>query len=193
MGTLAGSMREAYVKKFGEKKWKGHLQVINEMWEAIRKQVRELRLPYQRVKVYQDGLPICGKEREIIMDLAKQGSPNHLLVQWMMNRGATLVGTEDPRLLLGEYNFIKKITQAKTHREHERFVHAYEKASTALLRKRDEKIRDQIVATLKAGETGVLFIGLLHRVDELLPGDIQASYLIHRLPFRRSFEMEMAS
>lgn len=195
MGTLAGSMKEVYVKKFGKKKWEEHVRVIDEMWNGIRQRIQQMNFSYGKpdsgkVKVYQDGLPICGMEKRIVADLAKKGSPNHKLVLWMMRQGATLVGTEDPKLLLEEYNHIRKITQAKTHREHERLVHKFEEQSAELLQKRDKKISAQIDSTLKKGEIGVLFIGLLHRVDELLPKDIRATYLIHRFPFRRSFEIE---
>ena len=193
MGTLAGSMKETYIRKFGEKKWKEHVRAIDEMWKGIRQRIRQMNFPYNKVKVYQDGLPICGMEKRIIDDLAKKGSPNHKLVLWMMRRGATLVGTEDPPLLIAEYNHIRGIAQAKTHQEREKRVHEFENESALLLKKRDEKICNRIDSTLMKGETGVLFIGLAHRVDELLPKDIRASYLIHRLPFRRSFEMEMAA
>lgn len=193
MGTLAGSMKETYVRKFGEKKWQEHVTVIDEMWQSIKTRIRDAGLPYERVKIYQDGLPVCGKEKEIIRDLAKKGSPNHRLVEWMMHRGATIMGTEDPHLLLAEYNYLKKILHSKNHGARERLSRAYERVSGALLRKRDQAIRDRIDVTLKRGETGVLFIGLLHRVDELLPPDVQVAYLIHRLPFRRSFEMEQVA
>ena len=191
MGSLAGMMKEAYVKKFGQKKWEEHVKVIEEMWEGIEDRLRRQSLSYEKTKVYQDGLPVCEKEKEIINELADQGSPNHQLVRWMMQQGATLMGTEDPDLLVREYHHVKKITEAKTHQEKEDLIHAYEKEAHQLLRQRDERVRDRIVETLRPGETGVLFMGLLHRVDELLPPEIQVSYLIHRLPFRRSFEMEM--
>lgn len=190
MGTLAPAMREAYVRKFGEKKWQEHVRVINEMWKGIRQKIQQMDFFYKKVRVYQDGLPLCGMEKQIIADLAKKGSPNHKLVLWMVRQGATLVGTEDPKLLLEEYHAIRQITEAKTHQEHERLVHEFEGQSATLLQKRDKKMSEQIDSTLKKGETGVFFIGLLHRVDEWLPKDIRVGYLIHRLPFRRSFEME---
>jgi len=190
MGTLASSMKKSYVKKFGEKQWKQHVKVIDEMWDGIWQKIRQMNIPYGNIKVYQDGLPVCGMEKRIVADLAKKGSPNHKLVLWMMRRGATLVGTEDPKLLLEEYHHLKRITQAKTHQEHEKLVCKFEKQSAKLLQKRDKKISNQISSTLKKGETGVLFIGLLHQVDKLLAKDIHTSYLIHRLSFRRSLEME---
>lgn len=192
MGSLAGSMRETYTKKFGRKKWSEHVQAIDEMWNGIEKKIRRLRLPFKRTKIYQDGLPLCGKEKEIIGELAQKGSHNHSLVLWLMNQGATVVGTEDPQLLLREYHHLKRVTQAKTHDEREKFVHEFAKESGEILKKRDQKIRDRILETLGPGETGIVFLGLLHQVDELLPSDIKRSYLIHRLPFRRSFEIQMA-
>lgn len=192
MGSLAGSMREAYTKNFGKKKWSEHVQSIDDMWKGIEKKVRGLKIPFKKVKIYQDGLPLCGKEKEIIGELSQKGSRNHKLVQWLMDQGATLVGTEDPQLLLQEYHHLKRATQAKTHDERERFIHEFASVSGELLNKRDQKIRDRILETLDSGETGILFLGLFHRVDELLPPDIKVSYLIHRLPFRRSFEIQAA-
>jgi hypothetical protein len=193
MGTLSGSMRDTYVKKFGAKKWQEHVSAIEEMWDGISRKVRALKLPFKKVKIYQDGLPLCGKEREIVDDLARKGSLNHRLVLWMIHRGASLVGTEDPQLLVREYEHLRGIAGARTHRERERLVHEFEGEAGSLLKKRDQAIRDRIVSTLNRGESGVVFMGLLHRVDELVPPYISVHYLIHRLPFRRSFAMEMVA
>lgn len=189
---MAGPMKEAYIQRFGEKKWLEHIMVIGEMWIGLAREVEGLHLPYKKLKIYQDGLPVCGKEREIVEDLARQGSPNHRLLYLMMRRGATVVGTEDAKLLLEEYSYLKRIAETKTHREKERLRLEYEKKAPSLLKKRDNKIAERILSTLKEGETGILFIGLLHHVDEFLTSKLDISYLIHRLPFRRSFEMEMA-
>lgn len=193
MGTLAGSMQEVYIKKFGEKKWEQHVEAIDGMWEGIRKKIAGLNLSFAKVKLYQDGLPVCGKEKEIVEDVAGKGSLNHKLLQWMMDQGATLMGTEDPKLLVQEYNHVKEIMGAKTHEEREKLIHAFEKKESELLEKRDQFIENRIAETLKPDETGILFMGLLHRVDELLLPDIQVTYLIYRLPFQRSFEMEMVA
>ncbi len=187
MGMLADSMQEKYIKKFGKTKWREHVQGIGEMWKEIRRKMRRLDLSYEKVKVYQDGLPICDKEKEIIAELAKKGSPNHKLVQWMMRQGAVLVGTEEPKLLVREYNHLKRIMNSKRRQERERLIHEFEKESRDLLTERDTWIGKQIDATLKQGETGVLFIGLLHRVDEMLPSDIKVHYLIHQSPIPQKF------
>ena len=55
-------------------------------------------------RIYQDGLPVCGKEEQIVRELAAAGSVNHQLVLELVGKGASLVGTEDPELLLREYH-----------------------------------------------------------------------------------------
>lgn len=135
---------------------------------------------------------MCGKEKEIITELAAKESPNHKLIQWMMHQGGMLVGTENPDLLIREYNHLKQIMHCKKHKEREKLMHEYEKDSQNLLKERDKWMSDRIAATLKSGETGVLFVGLLHRVDEVLPTDIKVQYVICRFPFRGSIENEIA-
>ena len=133
---------------------------------------------------------MCEKEKEIIDELAKKGSPNHQIVQWLMRQGATLVGTEDPELLANEYNYLKGIIQAKTIEEREKLLREYEEQGDKFLKKRDRTIRDRILSTLQEGDTGILFMGFLHKVDELLRPAIRVSYLVVHLPFQRSFEMD---
>lgn len=191
MGSLAAAAKKAYVGKLGQKVWRHHVRAIDEMWVGIRTRISRLKLPYKRTYIYQDGLPDCGKELEIIHHLAEQGSPNHLLVEWLVKRGAILVGTEDPHLLKQEYNWIKQILAASNNGQKKTLLKEYGKVAPELLKKRDLFIRERVNKTLLQGGVGLLFIGLLHRVDELLPADIQVSYLIYRLPFHRGFEMEL--
>jgi len=193
MGSLASSAKKDFVGKLGQKLWRHHVQAIDEMWAGIKKQIARLKLPYKKVSLYQDGLPVCGKELEIIHHLAKQKSPNHLIVEGLVKKGATLVGTEDPDLLKQEYHWIKQILVAGDNGQKKTLLKEYEKVAPELLKKRDLFIKEKINKTLPQGGVGLLFIGLLHRVDELLPADIQVSYLIYRLPFRRGFELELTS
>jgi len=191
MGSLAPQARKTYVNKLGQKLWRHHVQAIDEMWGGIKSKLLRLKLPYKKTYVYQDGLPLCGKETEIIHHLAKQGSPNHLIVEGLVKKGATLVGTEDPGLLKQEYDWIKKILATGNNGQRETLLKEYGKEAPELLKKRDFFIKEQINKTLPLRGVGLLFIGLLHRVDEFLPVDIQVSYLIYRLPFHRGFEMEL--
>lgn len=70
-------------------------------------------LPYPRVRLYQDGLPVCGREVEITTDLARAGSRNHQLLLRVMERDATLMGTESAELLVRDYRLIKQMLEAR--------------------------------------------------------------------------------
>jgi pheromone shutdown protein TraB len=101
-----------------------------------------------------------------------------------MEQGAKLEGTEDPKLLLKEYEMLKN-TQKTIHA-----AKNDEQKAQMLLRERDAFIAQRIKNTLKEEEVGILFIGLMHRVDEVLDSGISVSYLIYHLPFKRNFEMK---
>lgn len=192
MGALASQMRETFVSEFGEEHWQEHWEAIHQMWDGLKARIRQLALDYSKVRLYQDGLPACGFEEKIVRDLGSQGSKNHQLLIWLMEQGATLEGTEDPNLLIQEYGHIKRILSAETEDDKKAAAKEYESTAKELLQKRDQFIAQRIEETLKAGETGLLFLGMLHGVDEILSKEIKVSYLIHRLPFKRSFEMNVA-
>lgn len=183
MGSEAEALREEYIKRYGEAGWARSRQVIEEIWGGIRGRLLSMPLDYRKLRIYQDGLPVCGREVEIAREVARKGSKNYALVLELVERGATLEGTEDPALLVEEYHYITGLAQAKSQAEREAAEARYTKESARILKERDRFISRRIDETLKEGETGILFLGMLHRVDQLLPKDIQVSYLIHRLPF----------
>ena len=49
---------------------------------------------------------------------------------------------------------------------------------------RDEFIANRVKTTLQEGEVGVIFMGVMHRLDKMLEKDFMISYIIYRLPFR---------
>lgn len=163
---------------------------VDAMWQGLTERVLSLPLPYERTRLYQDGLPVCAPgpggaapvdEARIVRDVAAQGSRNHQLLLRLMERGATLMGTEDPPLLVRELRRVRALLGAEA---------LPKEAQEALLREGDELLsaRDAFIArrideTLREGETGVAFLGLLHRVDELLPGGFSVQHIIHSLPF----------
>ena len=179
MGSLAESLKKEYIKKYGIHKWEQHLKKINDLWTGIEERLNQRNLRYNQVKVYQDGLPVCGKELEIVQDIANSGGKNHQLLLKLIHEGATLVGTEDPALLIKEYQLIKNAAARK----------GAEKGTDGrsnYLAERDVFIANRIDTTLKDGETGILFLGMLHKVDEKLPSDIVIDYLIYHLPFKEA-------
>lgn len=192
MGSVAEPLKKEYIQRYGLKRWEEHTGAINSMWRGIRKKMFDLGLDYKKTKVYQDGLPVCNKELAIASDLAQAGNENYKIILELVQRGAKLVGTEDPGLLLEEYNYIKAITRINDLEEKGKAIKKYEKKALDILKRRDKYIANRIRKTLMEGETGILFIGMRHKVDEKLSKDIKISYLIYRLPFKESYKNDKA-
>lgn len=185
MGSMAEPLKKEMISRFGEAKWREREGAVDSLWQGISRKIKGLRLDYFRVRIYQDGLPVCGKEWEIVRDVAGLGSKNHQLILELIEKGAKIEGTEDPELLIQEYQFIKELTKIADPGEKKRAIKKYQKGRDALLKKRDQFIAQRIDKTLQDGDKGLLFIGLRHEIDKFLPKDIRVSYLIYRLPFKK--------
>lgn len=177
MGSLLGQIKQEYVSRYGHEKWSEHLKSIDAVWSGIRQMLAALELPYASVRLYQDGLPLCGKELDIVKDVAAQGSKNHQLLVELVEQGARLMGTEDPRLLLQEYQFHRSALGGGSPGEGAQ----REQQSRRLLSERDRFIAERIHTTLAAGEIGLLFMGLAHSVEPLLNADILVRHLLPSL------------
>jgi len=185
MGAFSDTIRKVTLEKLGERVWRRKVALIGKLWRGIGESVDALALDYARTRVYQDGLPVCGKESEIVSDIAKLGSPNHQLLLRLQERGATIMGTESPDLLLEEYALLKKVLQEEDAKKVLEAEAIHEADSNVILKKRDTFIAARIGETLGAGETGVLFLGVLHDVTGHLPADIQVQLPISMLSHRR--------
>jgi hypothetical protein len=185
MGALAHSVRRATIQKLGRQAWKRNVDVIGRMWEKIRRTVEGWQLPWENVRLYQDGLPRCGREAEIVAELAGARSPNHQLVASLMQKGATLMGTESPKLLLEEYRLVQQILAAKDPEEAARIEARLAARGRPLLARRDRYIARRLNESLRAGETGLVFLGMLHSLDSRLAKDIRVSYPFGRPPHSR--------
>lgn len=175
MGALSDQVRKESLKKLGRSGWKRKITLIDNFWTAIEKIIEELSLPLKRVRIYQDGLPVSGRESEIVAELAKSGSRNHSLLLRLINGGATITGTESLGLLLEEYDHVKKILGEKSTRTRG----TAKSVSASILRRRDNFIANRINATLLPGEIGIIFLGMLHSLEPWLDKDIQLVYPIH--------------
>ncbi len=183
LGSMAEFLKNEFKKKYPDKKYEEHIDAIKAMWDGIVERFDDLDVDWNIVKLYQDGLPVCGREEEIVSDLAQKGSLNHKLLVDLMSRGAGIQGTEDRELLLKEYDYLQRIFKTKSQIEKNKVIKEYQLAGKSLLEKRDRFIAQRIDQTLKMAETGILFMGMLHRVDKYLPESIVPRFLIHRLPF----------
>jgi hypothetical protein len=164
MGSQAPAYKAVFVARYGQRQWIERAERFDRIWSAIGREL-EARVPVVAgVKLYQDSLPICADEAALVHDFAAQGSRNHQLLEASRRKGATLVGTESPALLLEEYRVLQSASRSKAE-------------ETKLLDLRDRFIATRIDETLGASETGVLFLGALHRAANYLPARIAVEYL----------------
>lgn len=173
LGELGETVREVHVQKGGALQWEQRARAVDEFWKGIREAVLSMELPYGQLRLYQDGLPNCGHEEQIVRDLAEAGSANHQILLDLLAKGAQLTGTEDPQLLLMEYELIRETLARPTAIASAQVVARRREQSERILRQRDEYIARRIDETLAAVETGLIFLGMMHSLDGFLPHDIQ--------------------
>jgi hypothetical protein len=176
MGALSHAIKQITIQKLGQEGWERNVSLIDEIWTRVEAAIDSWSLPYQRVRVYQDGLPVCGREVEIVTELAKAGSRNHRLLLRLKERGATIMGTESAELLVAEYKLVKQILDAGPSPKALQLEARYKALSQSLLRRRDKAIAERINSTLGPGETGLLFMGMLHAVENCLAKDIHVTH-----------------
>ena len=164
LGSLGQAIHQRKVERVGVAAATQADQAIQQVWRTIRTAITNLQLPLRRVRLYQDGLPVCEQAREIVRETAAAGSPNHRLLEELIAGGATLMGTESPELLLREYELARRTLAGEP-------VPAEE--SQQLLQLRDRFIAQRIADTLQPGEFGLLFLGALHSLEGKLPTDIK--------------------
>jgi len=180
MGTFREPARDANLEKLGKDRWALKVDAIKTMWGEIERAIDGMGLNLSATRLYQDSLPVCGSELEIVTELATAGSLNHHLLLRLVERGATIMGTESAELLLQEYELAKRILAVRSP-GNDAGIEASQKDLMELsLRKRDRFIAERIDKTLLAGETGVLFLGALHFLEDGLKKDIRVIYPIGR-------------
>ena len=108
MGALKESVARASLEKMGRAGLARKIAAIDQIWTEIEAAIEALALSFDRVRLYQDGLPVCGREVEIVTELAQAGSRNHQLLLRLMAQGAVLMGTESGDLLVQEYQLAKQ-------------------------------------------------------------------------------------
>ena len=173
MGTLGASIRGMKLSSLGRQGLTRNTAMVEKMWEEIESVAAHQPVTPGTVRVYQDGLPVCGHELEIVLELAGAGSRNHRLLLKLQARGATLMGTESPELLVEEYQLAAAaFASGATVRTEIR----QKRLRDMLLEKRDRYIADRIDRTLCAGESGILLMGMLHDVKRYLDPNIDVVY-----------------
>lgn len=160
------------------------LSALDEMWEGIATKIGELGLPYNQTRIYQDGLPVCGNELDVVARLAESGSPNFSFLLDLTRKKAKLEGTENMDLLIREYDLLTKLLVKNSDDDRKAIIAEYQAKSKEILALRDEFILKRIASTLQKGELPIVFMGVMHLLDKMLEKDFLVSYVIYRLPFR---------
>ena len=188
LGSLTETVNATKELALGTEKAHSIRRTIQEFWESLKSALQAMDLPFQKLLVYQDGLPVVENatlqiERQIVNELAQKGSPNHRLVAWLMEQGAGLVGTESPDLLMKEYAAIRKSLEsgfAASRLDDTSDESRSTQAQPTLLDQRDQFIAARIDQTLGDEQIGVLFIGMAHRVEHYLADDIEVTFPVGR-------------
>jgi len=156
---------------------------VKDMWEGIYSKLQETGINFSSVRIYQDSLPVCGMEKDVVSKLAEKGSRNHQLILDLLNKGARVEGTEDQQLLIKEYDCLTRFITS-VH-DHAAALEQYRAESADLMKQRDEFIAGRIKSTLQDGEAPLVFMGVRHGLEEMLKDDFTITYIIYRLPFRK--------
>lgn len=156
---------------------------VNAFWSSLRVGLEQWDCEFQKLLVFQDALPVGppradGIEHKIVTELAEKGSVNHQLIASLIQRGATLVGTEDPALLMREYELVKQFLNLRLNDDSQTDDQesAITRRQAELLVQRDQYIANRIDVTLVAPQVGLIFLGMLHRLEDHLPSDVRVRY-----------------
>lgn len=187
LGRAGPALVRESAARSGEARWALHKECVSRFWASVAAHLRTLG-PH-RLKIYQDGLVTTGEvTRRVVEEAARRGSQNYQLLLELLNGGAEIRQTEDPRLLLEEHELILGALDTgaappeQPHPERDRL------RTDRLMAERDKFIARTIGATLRDGELGVLFIGANHNVLMFLVSDISVEMVKDPKRVRAYFE-----
>ncbi len=148
-----------------------YLEKFNKYWNQVESQMSELELKLGKVeKIYHELIPAGGKDGvKVIKGL---NDKSYQTIKNRLDKGARLEATEDSELLTEFMDWSRCLALGLQNRKV--FIKIYE-SYTEASKKRNEHIARQIDETLKADETGVLFMREGHQVQ--FPPDIQVFYV----------------
>ncbi len=75
MGALSSAIKEMTIQKLGQQGWERNVHLIDEIWTRIEEAIDSWALPCERVRLYQDGLPVCGREAGDRHGVGQGGQP----------------------------------------------------------------------------------------------------------------------
>ena len=149
-----------------------YLEKFNKYWGQIENQVSDLELKLGQVnKIYHELIPAGGEDGiKVIKDL---NDKSYQTIKNIVDKGAQLEATEESELLTEFIDWSMCLAIGLQNRKV--FTQIYQ-SYTEANKRRNEYIAKQIDETLKADETGILFMREGHQVQ--FPSDIQVLYVV---------------
>ena len=186
-GEILLSLKENEAEKPVDASLADQEKSVKEMWDGIHEKIQNTNVSHMSMRIYQDAMPVCGREKEITEKLAQKASRNHQLILELIKKGACLEGTEDPELLIEEYDSLNQLIGKATvsTQNYRDSLSEYKDKSAKLMKRRDAFIVERIKSTLRRGETPLVFMGVRHELEKLLQGSFVINYIIYRLPFKK--------
>ncbi|MBI2869637.1 MAG: hypothetical protein HYX96_07425 [Chloroflexi bacterium] len=171
MGSLARGLEGKAVTLLGGETWARHRATVAGLWQSIARFFDSVNA--SGLVVFQDGLVAGGDAgQRVVREGAAAGSPNFLVIQGLVARGAVIAATEAAAPVRQEMDYLRNISDSRTPGEREAAALRYRRALVRLTRERDAYIAGRVAGELSHGGRGVLFIGAYHDVISRLPPGI---------------------
>jgi hypothetical protein len=177
MGSLRNDISKIIEGALGKESRERHRKEVYAFWEKLKELLERILkdVNIEKVKVYQDGIPIGGELGvKLVEECARNGSPNFQIVSSLIEKGAALEKTEDPKLLKEEYEILKEMVGARTSIERENLAEKYKNRLYELTEDRDRYIAGRIKETLGDDMLGILLIGATHNIKPYISSEIDA-------------------
>ncbi|MFY9457769.1 MAG: hypothetical protein WAP23_02465 [Candidatus Spechtbacterales bacterium] len=160
-GSLAEKIKEVHVQRRGVLGAREFFEEVDQYWEEVGRRIGAggffARKTAKNLAIFIDGLPNVDEQivQKIVQEMIAQKIPAYLIIQKLEEAGASVYGTEDPRLLLEEHAI-----WTETAKEGE----ADPQRLKELLRERDEVMAKRIDDIVAETGQGLLFVGRAHDV-----------------------------
>lgn len=149
-------------------------RVIEDLWKSIRLWISQTIKGVEGLVIYQDSMPAGPREKirqlfNLVLAEHPQ-SPLFRLTKELLDLGAVLEGTEDPKLLVKRVTVYHEIYQAAEKCQNlsdiQNFISKKVEEQDGLVLQADRFIAKRINETLPEGGRGILFMGHRHKVAE---------------------------
>ena len=174
LGSSVSQLSSEGEEKYGKDAWQNHIKSVDISWNNLEFEIYKQigGIPFDKIKIYQDGLPIIGEIGiKIIKDASDKGSINYKIIDNLISKGANIELAENKDLLIKEYNLITDIIKSDTIDSKLKAYAMYQAMSEQLLLDRDKYISNQINLTLN--DVGIAFFGAAHFIIDKLDSDIE--------------------